>query len=117
MKVLLVQPQKAPVTLGGEDVFLFEPLALEYLAAGLSPHHDMKILDMRLDRNLRRALEDFSPDVVEITETAHAASLGGLKDIEALGIATSEGRILVTHDFRIMPTHFAQFVRSQRSPV
>ena len=28
MKVLLVQPPKAPVTLGGEDVFLFEPLAL-----------------------------------------------------------------------------------------
>jgi radical SAM superfamily enzyme YgiQ (UPF0313 family) len=67
MKVLLVQPPKAPVTLGGEDVFLFEPLALEYLAAGLSPHHDVKILDLRLDRDLQRAVEGFWPDVVGIT--------------------------------------------------
>ena len=35
MKILLVQPPKAPSTIGGEDVFLFEPLALEYLAAGV----------------------------------------------------------------------------------
>ena len=49
-------------------------------------------------------------------QTAHAASLGGLKDIEVLRIAASEGRILVTHDSRTMPTHFAEFVRSQHSP-
>jgi radical SAM superfamily enzyme YgiQ (UPF0313 family) len=64
------------VTLGGEDVFLFEPLALEYLAAGLTPHHDVKILDMRLDRNLRRAFEGFSPDVVGITAyTVHVKTV------------------------------------------
>ena len=39
-----------------------------------------------------------------------------MKDIEVLGIAASEGRILVTHDSRTMPTHFAEFVRSQHSP-
>jgi radical SAM superfamily enzyme YgiQ (UPF0313 family) len=76
MKVLLVQPPKASVTLGGEDVFLFEPLALEYLAAGLVPHHDVEILDMRLDRKLDRALEDFSPDVVGITAyTVHVKTV------------------------------------------
>ena len=76
MKVLLVQPPKARVTLGGEDVFLYEPLALEYLAAGLAPHHDVKILDMRLDRKLRRALDGFSPDVVGITAyTVHVKTV------------------------------------------
>ena len=76
MRVLLIQPPKAPVTLGGEDVFLFEPLALEYLAAGVSPHHDVRILDMRLDRRLSRALEDFAPDVVGITAyTVHVKTV------------------------------------------
>jgi len=49
-------------------------------------------------------------------QTAHSANLGGLKDIKVLGIAASEGRILVTHDSRTMPTRFAEFVRSQHSP-
>jgi radical SAM superfamily enzyme YgiQ (UPF0313 family) len=76
MRILLIEPPKAPVTLGGEDVFLFEPLALEYLAAGLSPHHDVRILDMRLDRKLLRALDDFSPDVVGITAyTVHVKTV------------------------------------------
>ena len=76
MKILLIQPPKAPVTLGGEDVFLYEPLALEYLAAGVAPQHDVKILDMRLDQKLRRALDGFSPDVVGITAyTVHVKTV------------------------------------------
>jgi len=67
MKILLIQPAKEPVTLGGEDVFLFEPLALEYVAAGVSNRHDVRILDQRLDMDVDRALEDFSPDVVGIS--------------------------------------------------
>lgn len=35
MKILLIEPAKAAVTMGGEDVFIFEPLALEYVAAGV----------------------------------------------------------------------------------
>ena len=47
MKILLIEPAKAPVTLGGEDVSLFEPLALGYLAAGVRKDHDVRILDQR----------------------------------------------------------------------
>jgi hypothetical protein len=32
MKILLIEPTKAPLTIGGEDVFIYEPLALEYIA-------------------------------------------------------------------------------------
>ncbi|MGA0134356.1 MAG: hypothetical protein ACO3ND_08375 [Opitutales bacterium] len=34
MRILLIEPPKAPLSIGGEDVVLFEPLALEYVAAG-----------------------------------------------------------------------------------
>ena len=57
---------------------------------------------------LRRAPEvDF--------RTAHAGDLGGLNDLEVLEVAAREGRILVTHDSRTMPNHFAEFVGSQES--
>lgn len=67
MKILLVEPPKAPSTIGGEDVFLFEPLALEYLAAGVSKEHEVRILDLRLDKDLQRIYTDFHPDIVGIT--------------------------------------------------
>ena len=72
MRILLVQPPKAPSTVGGEDVFLFEPLALEYLAAGVSKEHEVKILDLRLDKDLQFIMTNFHPDIVGITAyTSH----------------------------------------------
>jgi hopanoid C-3 methylase len=67
VNILLLQPAKAPSTIGGDDISIFEPLALEYLAAGLVPDHDVRILDMRLDPDLERVLASFEPEVVGLT--------------------------------------------------
>ena len=48
-------------------------------------------------------------------QTAHAAGLSGLSDREVLALAASQGRILVTHDRKTMPQHFAAFIRSETS--
>jgi hypothetical protein len=44
--------------------------------------------------------------------SAHAAKLEGLSDLDVLALAAAHGRILVTHDFRTMPRHFAEFLAS-----
>jgi len=81
MMILLIQPAKPPVSLAGDDYHLFEPLALEYLAAPLMAHHDVRILDMRLGHDLDDALEEFSPDVIGITAyTVHVNTVRGLCD-------------------------------------
>ena len=81
MKILLIEPAKAPVTLGGEDYFVFEPLALEYVAAGVARDHDVRILDLRLEKGLQETLDGFSPDVVGITSyTVHVNTVRGLFD-------------------------------------
>ncbi|MBZ5500336.1 MAG: cobalamin-dependent protein [Acidobacteriia bacterium] len=84
MKILLIEPPKAPVTIGGEEVFLFEPLALEYVAAGVAGDHDVRILDMRLDKGLASVLEDFIPDIVGFTAyTVHVNTVRHLaRDIK-----------------------------------
>ena len=43
-------------------------------------------------------------------QTAVAAGLSGLSDPEVLAISAQEGRILVTHDRKTMPKHFADFI-------
>jgi radical SAM superfamily enzyme YgiQ (UPF0313 family) len=53
--------------MAGEDVFLFEPLALEYVAAAVSADHEVKILDQRIDDTVAQTLDDFQPDVVGFT--------------------------------------------------
>jgi radical SAM superfamily enzyme YgiQ (UPF0313 family) len=79
MKILLVQPAKPEKALGGEDFSIFEPLALEYLAAGVAPNHDVRLLDMRLDPDLDSHLRDFAPDVAGITSyTVHVNTVNML---------------------------------------
>lgn len=67
MKILLIEPNKMERTIGSEDLFMFEPLALEYIAAGVADGHDVRILDMRIEKRLDKTLEDFNPDIVGIT--------------------------------------------------
>ena len=72
MNILLIEPAKAPRTIGGEDIHLYEPLALEYLAAGVRSDHDVSILDLRLEKDLQAVFERLRPDVVGITSyTVH----------------------------------------------
>lgn len=49
-------------------------------------------------------------------QTAVAASLAGLNDEQVLTRAANEGRLLVTHDQKTMPRHFANFTAAATSP-
>ena len=65
MKILLIQPATASLTISGEDVSrMHEPLALEYIASGVVKNHQVRILDMRIEKDLKSVLRDFRPDVV-----------------------------------------------------
>ncbi len=48
--------------------------------------------------------------------TANEAGLRGLSDLEVLSIGARDDRILVSHDRRTMPLHFAAFVQNSTSP-
>lgn len=48
--------------------------------------------------------------------TAAASNLVGRKDSEVLAAAAREGRILVSHDQKTMPGHFAEFIAHTSSP-
>jgi predicted nuclease of predicted toxin-antitoxin system len=50
-------------------------------------------------------------------KTSFAAGLEGVKDPEVLAIAAQQGRILVSHDRKTMPSEFAAFITSNGSPV
>jgi predicted nuclease of predicted toxin-antitoxin system len=49
-------------------------------------------------------------------QTAAEANLRGLSDQDVLTFAARENRILVTHDRRTMPAHFANLILSNNSP-
>ena len=66
MKVLLIKPPFNRTSVGQRDHFVTEPLELELVAAGI-PHHDVEILDMRLDTRLDQTIERYQPDIVGVT--------------------------------------------------
>lgn len=69
--------------------------------------------DADFNQNVVRALLRRQP-AIEF-QTAEAAGLRGLTDLEVLAIAQRERRILVSHDRRTMPKHFANFLTVQHS--
>jgi Domain of unknown function (DUF5615) len=48
-------------------------------------------------------------------QTAFVAKLEGVKDSNVLAIAAEQGRVLVTHDRKTMPSEFAEFIISKQS--
>ena len=48
-------------------------------------------------------------------QSANETGLEGIKAPEVLTIAARDGRVLVTHDRKTMPTEFGQFIMSQTS--
>ena len=66
MKALLIQPPSCdPLT---DQFFLFEPLALEYLGAGLElDGHTVEVLDARLEPDIDDAFRRFQPQLVGLT--------------------------------------------------
>lgn len=69
LKILLVYPDEQAITGAGNIGGICEPLALEYLSAGVKPDgHEVKILDLRLYKDdLAREAQSFQPDVVGVT--------------------------------------------------
>lgn len=60
MKILLIQPAQER-GLGFRSLAIVEPLGLESIAGSI-PGHEIRILDLRLENNLPRVLQDFQPD-------------------------------------------------------
>ena len=80
MKILLIKPKARLGSILGLQAFqLLEPLELGYLAAAVSPKHDVRILDLRLarfgNRALKRAVQTFGPDLVGLTGYSHEGSI------------------------------------------
>jgi len=69
--------------------------------------------DADFNHIIRRALVRREPAID--FQTAPAAELEGLADPEVLAIAAQEDRVLVSHDVKTMPQHFADFVAHSRS--
>src|SRR5450432_4351874 len=70
--------------------------------------------DADLDGRILRGLRRTAPEID--IRTASDAGLAGLNDREVLRIAADSGRILVSHDRRTMPAHFARYVSGAHSP-
>jgi radical SAM superfamily enzyme YgiQ (UPF0313 family) len=78
MKILLIQPYSSSDLM--DKVYLFEPLALEYLGAGVQlDGHEVRILDARIDRDIDAAVRSFRPQVVGLTGfTSHVNIIKGI---------------------------------------
>jgi hypothetical protein len=69
--------------------------------------------DADFNQNIVRAVRRRAPEID--FQTAHEAGLHGLDAQVVLAQAAREGRLLVSHDRRTMPSHFANFMATRTS--
>ncbi len=106
MKVLLIQPRSSNPLM--DQVFLFEPLALEYVGAGLKQAgHEVRLVDARLETDVERVFAEFRPHAVGLTGfTTH---LNIVKDLAA-SLKSRDPNVLVVaggHHATVRPDDFA----------
>lgn len=108
MKILLVTTPSNPQSIGLDNFFLIEPLALEYIGAGIQDHHDVKLLDLRVNTEpgLKETLETFQPDVIGCG--ACTADVFTVKQMFAEAKKISPGILTVIggHHATVMPGDF-----------
>lgn len=98
MKLLLIQPPSCSTMM--DQVFMFEPLALEYVGAGAKKDgHEVFLLDMRIVTNLEKAVRAIQPDVVGLT--AFTSQLNIVK------VLAGRLRVLVPNAFIVIGGHHA----------
>lgn len=105
MKVLLIQPRCSSEL--SEVVFMHEPLALEYLGAGLKlDGHNVAVIDARIEPDIASAVKQFNPDVVGIT--AYTNQVPIVKDIAARLKAIKPDVFIIVggHHATVMPDDF-----------
>jgi len=105
MRILLIQP---PSSLDFIDrVFMHEPLALEYLGAGLKlDGHDILLLDGRIEDDVVKVGVDFQPDIVAIT--GYTSQVNIIKELaEEFKILSPPPFVVVGgHHATVCPTDF-----------
>lgn len=105
MKVLLIQPPSVdPLT---DQIFLFEPLALEYLGSGLKlDGHEVHLLDARINPDYEKVYHQFRPDAIGLTGfTSHVNIIKSI----AARIKTLQPNILIVvggHHATVQPIDF-----------
>jgi len=105
MRILLIQP---PSNIGFIDrVYMHEPLALEYLGAGLKiDGHEVLLHDGRVDPEITAAAEEFCPHLVGLTSyTSQVPSVinlaGKLKNLACRPLV-----VVVGHHATVRPADF-----------
>jgi radical SAM superfamily enzyme YgiQ (UPF0313 family) len=105
LRILLIQPPSSDPLI--DKIFLFEPLALEYLGAGLKlDGHVVEILDARLQLRIEATFREVQPQVVGLT--GYTSHLNIIKDIAARLKALSPQLIVVVggHHATVRPEDF-----------
>lgn len=105
MRILLIQPASSIDFI--DRVYMHEPLALEYLGAGLKlDGHDILLLDARIETDVVKAGVDFRPDIVALT--GYTSQVNIIKELADKFKASSPAPFVVVggHHATVRPADF-----------
>jgi radical SAM superfamily enzyme YgiQ (UPF0313 family) len=88
-----------------------EPLALEYIGAGIKDHHEVKLLDLQIPDikpGLKETLETFQPDIIACSAFTPGVNSAGKICAEAKKILPGILTVVGGHHATVMPRDYFQ---------
>lgn len=105
MKILLVQPPSHYPLM--DQVYLFEPLALEYLgAAARNNGHEVVLLDARLEPDIIGTVAAFRPDMVGVTAFTSQVNIARRIAVEVKELLPEAFLVVGGHHATVRPADF-----------
>lgn len=106
MNILLVEPPYDLLSFNEGTIALFEPLGLETIA-GMIPEAEIRLLDLRVEKNMHRRLGNFRPDVCAFACHSYATLPSTLRTIKLLRQMFPKALTVVGGHATLLPEAFA----------
>lgn len=107
MRVLLIQPASCDPLM--DQVYLFEPLALEYLGAGLKQdNHEVLLHDARIEPDWETACVAYQPDLVGLTGFTSQVNIISTMAARIKALAPDTWVVVGGHHATVAPQDFNQ---------
>lgn len=108
MKVLLLTIPADDESFDMSTLTITEPLALEYVGAAVKENHDVRLVDLRIDKEpgFKEALESFQPDIMACG--AYTPEVKGARKLctEAKRLLPDVLTVIGGHHASVMPSDF-----------
>lgn len=108
MNILLVEPPYELYSFNAGTIALFEPLGLETIAGAVPEKHEIRLIDLRIEKREKDLLSGFTPDICAFACHSYATMPATLKTMQRYRKMFPQALFVAGGHASLTPEHFSR---------